>query len=264
VSAEARGRWWVVGSAFSTVDTGAASAPAAAADKAMDEYMALAKKHRMNTDARRSIFCLLLSSEDYLDAFQKITKLDLKGPQERDIILVLLYCCGMERTFNPYYMHLAVHFCGVSHHLRFSFQTAFWDRFKQLHSTPPREAANLATLLAHLVGTKNVPLAVLKPVEFESLSANGVLFFRIFFETLLTQFDEATIAGVFKRLAVRQDDPNLLRAKEGITLFYLQGMGSKAPDPDADEEARRRHKLLRERIRYTKRLLLDSASADIF
>lgn len=270
-SPEAKGRWWVVGSAYSTVDTGLLPASAAAASssspagRAMeDEYARLAKKHRMNTDARRSVFCLLLSSEDFVDAFQKIMKLGLKGPQERDIVLVLLYCCGIEKSFNPYYLHLALKLCSVSHHLRFSFQTAFWDRFKQLDATPPREAANLAMLLAHIVGNKQVPLAVLKPVEFEALSARGVLFFRIFFETLLTEFDEQTVVEVFRKLAARQDDPNLLRTKEGITLFYLQGLGRKSADPNATDEARKKHMLLRDRVKLTKRLLLESASADIF
>lgn len=34
----------------------------------------LARKQRMNTDIRRSIFCVLMTSEDFLDAFEKLLK----------------------------------------------------------------------------------------------------------------------------------------------------------------------------------------------
>ena len=35
----------------------------------------------MNTDVRRAIFMILMSSEDYLDAYAKIMKLGLKHKQ---------------------------------------------------------------------------------------------------------------------------------------------------------------------------------------
>lgn len=34
----------------------------------------LARKQRMNTDIRRNIFCVVMSSEDYLDAFEKLLR----------------------------------------------------------------------------------------------------------------------------------------------------------------------------------------------
>jgi len=272
-STEVRGRWWVVGSAYATVSTtqeaATSSLPTAAAaaggPKSEEEKLAaLARKHRMNTDARRAVFGILLSSEDYLDAYQKVVRLGLKGQDERDIAIVLLYCCARERTFNPYYQHLALQLCELLHPMRFSFQTAFWDKFKQVEEMKPREASNLATLLAHLVGSQAVPLSVLKGVRFETLHARGVLFFRTFFETLLCEYDEQTLCAVFKKLAVRLDDPSLLKAKEGIALFYLQGLDSNSKGSNDDPEEAARKQLVRKRARMTKRILLDSASADLF
>lgn len=54
----------------------------------------LAKKQGMNTELRRTIFCIILSSEDYLDAFEKLMRLGLKGSEEREIVYVLLRCCS--------------------------------------------------------------------------------------------------------------------------------------------------------------------------
>lgn len=34
----------------------------------------LARKQRMNTDIRRNIFCVIMTSEDYLDAFEKLIR----------------------------------------------------------------------------------------------------------------------------------------------------------------------------------------------
>lgn len=57
------------------------------------QVLKLAKAQRMNTDVRRAVFCTVMTSEDYLDAFEKLLKLNLKGEQDRDIIFVVLHCC---------------------------------------------------------------------------------------------------------------------------------------------------------------------------
>lgn len=38
------------------------------------KILELARKQRMNTDIRRNIFCVVMSSEDYLDAFEKLLR----------------------------------------------------------------------------------------------------------------------------------------------------------------------------------------------
>ena len=45
---------------------------------ASESLLALARKQKMNTDVRRSIFVVLLSSEDYVDAFERLMKLKLR------------------------------------------------------------------------------------------------------------------------------------------------------------------------------------------
>lgn len=41
----------------------------------------LAAGQKMNTDARRAIFCIIMSSEDYIDALEKLLRLELPGKQ---------------------------------------------------------------------------------------------------------------------------------------------------------------------------------------
>nr|CAD7425794.1 unnamed protein product [Timema monikensis] len=122
VCSEERGRWWVVGSAWTgilpgevnavtldtTISDRTSSQPSALYSQ---QLMDLAKKQRMNTDVRRNIFCILMTAEDYLDAFEKLLHLGLKNQQEREIIHVLMHCCLQEKQFNPYYGVLAQKLC---------------------------------------------------------------------------------------------------------------------------------------------------------
>ena len=51
--------------------------------------MELSQKQRMNSDIWRNIFCTIMTSEKFLDMFEKLLKLGLKDHQEREIIHVL-------------------------------------------------------------------------------------------------------------------------------------------------------------------------------
>ncbi|MEE6525197.1 hypothetical protein FKM82_025061, partial [Ascaphus truei] len=79
--------------------------------KVSAKIMDLARKQRMNTDIRRNIFCVLMTSEDFLDAFEKLLKLGLKDHQEREIVHVLIDCCLQEKVYNPFYAFLSSKFC---------------------------------------------------------------------------------------------------------------------------------------------------------
>ena len=57
-----------------------------------EKLMRMARKMRMNTDSRKNIFCLIMSSEDYIDATMRLTKLGTKNQTEREVMFVLLEC----------------------------------------------------------------------------------------------------------------------------------------------------------------------------
>ncbi|NWU54489.1 NOM1 protein, partial [Dromas ardeola] len=76
LSADRVGRWWIVGSCWSGApminDTNKKTQQKLHIGKVSSKIMELARKQRMNTDIRRSIFCVLMTSEDFLDAFEKL------------------------------------------------------------------------------------------------------------------------------------------------------------------------------------------------
>lgn len=111
--AEERGKWWVVGSAWTGAIDSSKPAEKTKSEKFSDKILEVARKQRMNTDTRRNIFCNLLVAEDYLDAFGRLLKLGLKGQEEREIMNVTLHCCLKESTFNPYYAVILQKFCEL-------------------------------------------------------------------------------------------------------------------------------------------------------
>lgn len=79
-----RGQWWWSGDAAPAKDN--AEEVASTIDKEVLEaqkMLQLAAAQRMNTDSRRAIFCIIMSGEDYIDAFEKLLRLNLVGKQVR-------------------------------------------------------------------------------------------------------------------------------------------------------------------------------------
>ncbi|CAI5492204.1 unnamed protein product, partial [Closterium sp. Naga37s-1] len=134
-----------------------------AADVAEAErLMQLAAAQRMNTDARRAVFCVIMSAEDYIDAFEKLLRLGLPGKQDREILRVLVECCMQERHFNKYYSLLAGRLCGHARSHKFSLQYCLWDHYQQLPDMDPRRSLHLAQFAAQIVGNHALSLALLK------------------------------------------------------------------------------------------------------
>lgn len=77
-----KGQWWFSGDLSSPTD--GVRKVAGKIDKEVNEaqkMLTLAAKQRMNTDTRRSIFCVIMSGEDYIDAFEQLLSLNLQGKQ---------------------------------------------------------------------------------------------------------------------------------------------------------------------------------------
>jgi nucleolar MIF4G domain-containing protein 1 len=163
-----------------------------------DVLLQLAAKFGMNTDLRRSIFCVLMGSTDCEDAFEKLMKLKNgnSGKQqhfEREMIRVLVECCGNEKSYNPFYEMLAVRLCD-SKGKKFTFQKTYWDLvFKPIDSLKARKAANLAKLAVHLVKERKMSISVLKVLDVTDLSESGVLFLAVFFVALFQSCDTEQI-----------------------------------------------------------------------
>lgn len=221
--ADQRGKWWVVGSAWTgnTADIGSATTgPSAKTSAAFAEatqfsatILELAKKQRMNTDDRKNVFCVLMSAEDYLDAFEKLHHLAIRD--HKVIVTVIIHCCLSEKIFNPYYAVLTQKFCDFDRKYQLAVQFALWDRIKDLAAQTPVQTKNMAQFLIHLIEHGGLALSVLKVIEFGELDKVTLRLVRqIVLGLLMGQ--ELVCRQVFERIA---PSAKLKAFKDSLRLF---------------------------------------------
>ncbi|CAH7154332.1 nucleolar MIF4G domain-containing protein 1 [Phodopus roborovskii] len=244
LNAEQTGRWWIVGSAWSGTpmidNSHQTQLQKPLAGTVSSKMLELARKQRMNTDVRRNIFCTIMTSEDFLDAFEKLLKLGLKDQQEREIVHILMDCCLQEKTYNPFYAFLASKFCSYERRFQMTFQFSIWDKFRDLENLTSTKFSNLVHLVAHLLKTKSLPLSILKVVEFSELDKPRVHFLRRVLTELLMETEEEDLGLIFSRVS---ENPKLRMLQEGLKLFISHFLLKHTQTLQSAEEA----SLLRER-----------------
>ncbi|RDX91675.1 Nucleolar MIF4G domain-containing protein 1, partial [Mucuna pruriens] len=217
-----KGQWWLSGDVASATDN--VEEVANRIDKDVLEtqrMLQLAATQKMNTDARRAIFCIIMSGEDYIDAFEKLLRLELPGKQDRDIMRVLVECCLQEKVFNKYYTVLASKLCEHDKNHKFTLQFCLWDKFKEVESMPLMRSMHLAKFVAEMVASFTLSLAVLKPVDLNDitlLTARRIMHFRIMFEAIF-EFPENLVWNIFTRAAVT---PELESLRQGLEFFIKE------------------------------------------
>lgn len=237
--AEQVGRWWIVGSSWSGApmigeQEKAASKETPAGGQFSASVLELARKQRMNTEVRRNIFCVMMTSEDYLDAFEKLLRMGLKDKQEREIVHVLMDCCLQEKTFNAYYAVLGEKFCSHDRRFQMTFQFSLWDKFKELANLASVVFNNLVQLVTHFLQRKCLSLSILKVIEFGELDKPTVRFLRQVLTKLLKETDPEDLAVIFGRIS---GIPKLGMLREGLKLFIshflLKNVQSQGPAEQA-------------------------------
>ncbi|KXN88612.1 Suppressor of glycerol defect protein 1 [Leucoagaricus sp. SymC.cos] len=208
-SAESKGKWWLVGAAWGgnplveaqeSITNVQVNGQATAVHDAASDLLKLARKQGMNTDIRRSIFVVLMSSDDYVDACERLSQLNLTEIQQREIVRVLLHCCGNEKTYNPYYALVCQQLCRQSHSYKITLQFCLWDFLRDmgevtvggvevvknardddgfnLKKISSSRIRNVARAYAWWIAKDVVNLSVLKAVDFTVLKPQSQQFLQ--------------------------------------------------------------------------------------
>lgn len=247
LQAEEAGRWWLVGSAWdgrapnkdsNKASTNISSKVSTVVGSVSQKLMDVAKKLRMNSDIRRSIFFVLMSSQDYLDAFQNILQLGIKGQQEREIVVVAVECCKREATYNPYYSYFLARLASHDRRFMMALQFHMWDMFKTMSEMPQAGRHNLALLLAHLFSSQALPLSVLKVLEFGALDKATDKFLQTMLAQLLTSTPTSDIEAIFRRVG---QQVKLQQLAEGLRVFLASSVKVKKLDV-ADKQTLKKHR----------------------
>ncbi|KAK5877762.1 hypothetical protein CesoFtcFv8_025239 [Champsocephalus esox] len=237
LAADQIGRWWIVGSSWSGAPMiGEQNASKESEGKFSAKVLDLARKQRMNTEVRRNIFCVVMTSEDFMDAFEKLIRMGLKDKQEREIVNVLMDCCLQEKTFNGYYAVLGEKFCSHDRRFQMTFQFSLWDKFRDLSSLPSSTFSNLVQLVSHFLQKKCLSLSILKVIEFGELDKATVRFLRQLLTKLLREMEPEELVSVFGRIS---GIPKLGMLREGLKLFIshflLKSLRSQGAAEQAEE-----------------------------
>ncbi|XP_051856932.1 nucleolar MIF4G domain-containing protein 1 isoform X2 [Antechinus flavipes] len=255
LNAEQIGRWWIVGSSWSgapMINSSNNSQSRQLKGTVSSKILELARKQRMNTDIRRNIFCTLMISEDFLDAFEKLLKLGLKDQQEREIVHVLIDCCLQEKVYNPFYAYLASKFCEYERRFQITFQFSIWDKFRDLENLSATTSSNFVQLVAHLLKKKSLPLSIFKVIEFSELNKPRVHFLRKILHVLLMETEVEELTTIFGRVS---DNPKLIMLREGLKLFISHFLVKNAQAQSAEEA-----NLLKERAELATKSLQGKSS----
>ena len=222
LDAESRGKWWIVGSAWSGTTPSQNQNQAQENPKAGDvkfnaELLSLARKMRMNTDTRKNIFCTLMSAEDFLEATERLIKMSVTTQQkEREIIFVILTCCLKEKLkFNPYYAQLASKLSNIDRKYRMACQYAIWDRIREIENLEKYQINNLALFSSKLIIDKVLSLACLKVIEFSDINKTLAKYLRTCILDIF-QSSEVIKKEVFLAIA---GYPKLSQLRDGLRLF---------------------------------------------
>ncbi|KVI07268.1 Armadillo-type fold, partial [Cynara cardunculus var. scolymus] len=188
-----KGQWWLSGDMVSTTDN--IENVAKKIDRESSEaqkMLQLAAGQRMNTDARRAIFCI-----------------------DREIMRVLVECCLQEKVFNKYYCVLVSKLCSHDKNHKFTLQL-----IRSMH---------LAKLVAEMVAAFTLSLAVLKKADLHDttqLTSRKIMHFKIFFEAVF-EYQDNVVWNIFKRIAGSEQYEPL---RTGIKFFVERYvMGSEKP-----------------------------------
>ncbi|KAJ1981267.1 suppressor of glycerol defect [Dimargaris verticillata] len=268
---DTRGKWWLVGSSWTghgnftgtgqdnsqggpAATTGSAGTPAAG-DRWSKQLLAMARRLKLNTDIRRSIFMALMTSEDYVECFERLLRLQLKETQEREIPRVLLRCCASEKVYNPYYAVVAEKLCQFHRRFKVTFRFTLWDFLRQvggiqdentvagapdtlvgmdrgsdgeysshgagLGEKPVFHIVNYARFYAHLICQQALSLAVLKPINFAKLSTHGTLFLQFLFIHIYLTFGTKSRADVQSLIEIFGRAPEHSEVLANGVLFFL-------------------------------------------
>ncbi|CAN8270031.1 unnamed protein product [Cochlearia groenlandica] len=183
---------------------------------------------------RRTIYKIIMSSLDIDEAGQKILQMKLEPGQELELCVMLLGCCTEERTYRPFFGHLAHRFCLVSGTYRECFENLFVEQYSTAHRLETNKLRNVAMFFAQLLAADALPWDVLACVRLteEDTTSSSRIFVKTLFLKLCDQLglkslneklQDPTMEEKFESIFPKDHPKN---TKFSINFFTSIGLGS--------------------------------------
>ena len=207
--AGANGRWWNLGTNEVNLNPiNDSNDKLGHSSNENDELIELAHKCGMNTQFRESVFCAIMTSSDYMEAADKLFRMNLKK-HAREIPHIVIKCLLLEEKFNPFYFHLLKSFAVYEKQNKVVLKFAIADRLKDLKMMKNKhEMSVFAELLVKLLFEDMIPSNLLSLLPIVNTTKNSVSFVRIFLKKFL--LSKRTLLNSFLKRATNSNDNQYL------------------------------------------------------
>jgi len=257
---ETRGRWWVVGSAW----TGASLAPSSGAKLPTTvegktqsiftaSFMKLAENMRITRAPKINIlFALTVGSENNTEAFNSLLALSLQPTQEKEIFDVMLFCVQKMKAYRSFYSLVCQDLCNYDNKYKRHLQHSLWDKFSDFDALKNKELKNLGHLIVDIIKSDILNMSVLKTLPFADTNKKIVNFLE---SILISIFDakegchvsEHAFGQLFKSPKLKTFR---IQIRMFISLFIIPNLDKKIISPTSE--------LFRKRVDH----VLDVLAAD--
>lgn len=219
-----KGRWWRVGGAFQNPnpnptrsdETLPSPSTSSSAQPQSDAMLSkLSSKLQLTTAIRKQILKILLSARDVHSAYEQLVNLKAA---DREIVRVLLECCGKEAKYNAFYTECIGLLVKDNRHYKLSLQYALWDLFSSLPAHNNTFILHTAQLTAALIQSFALSLAVIRPIEMGDLQPQTVLFLSTLFLCVFRDASDEVFESVFDRLSTVKE----LKELHANIMYFLE------------------------------------------
>ncbi|GFE53861.1 cell cycle control protein [Babesia ovis] len=160
---------------------------------------------------RKTVYLCIMSSLNYEECVHKLLKLNVKEGSEIEICTMLIDCCAMERTFQPFYALQAERLSKLSHVYAQNFQECFAKQYQLIHRLETAKLRNVAKFFTHLLATDAMKWSVLSIIILteSGTTSSGRIFIKIILQELCHTLG-------LRQLGERLHDPELSPHLTGI------------------------------------------------
>ncbi|CAN7051039.1 unnamed protein product [Brassica oleracea var. botrytis] len=182
---------------------------------------------------RRTIYQTIMSTLNFEEAGHKLLQIRLEPGQEMELCVMILECCAEEKTYRPFYGHLAQRFCLRSKTYRECFEDLFVRQYATVHRLETNKPKNAAIFFAHVLATDALPWRVLANVSLteEDTTSSSRIFLKILFQELCEQMgmralneklQDPTMEETFESIFPKDHPKNM---RFSINFFTSIGLG---------------------------------------
>lgn len=160
---------------------------------------------------RKTVYLCIMSSLNYEECVHKLLKLNIREGEEMEICTMLIDCCAMERTFQPFYALQAERLSKLRLVYAENFRECFAKQYQLVHRLETPKLRNVAKFFTHLLATDAMQWSVLSIIVLSEsgTTSSGRIFVKIVLQELCHTLG-------MKQLDEKLHDPELIPHLTGL------------------------------------------------